>query len=246
MGYRIPQIKREPAGAFGRLFLFFFLGLLGFSQTAWTSCIGEDRRSADAAFRIEQEWPLRPSQDFVTRYLQKLGEHLVPRNEVWSKWFSPNDWPASGWRFFTVRDSSVNAFSIGDGRIYITEGSFNFADNEAELAAILAHEIGHQLAGHFCRRDYTRKEHRQIGTLVQVIDIDKEIEADAIALRLMEAAGFPPQVLLKVINRLPITGHIGQHQLRLRKLADQLYPLKASEFFPGSEEFLKIKRSLSE
>ncbi|MGR9117050.1 MAG: M48 family metallopeptidase [Gammaproteobacteria bacterium] len=197
------------------------------------------------ALRIEREWPLRPSHDNVTRYLQKLAERLVPSGGTWRKWILPEDWPSSGWRLLTVRDMSVNAFSIGDGRIYITDGSFGFADDEAELAAILAHEIGHQLAGHFCgSHDTGDNEQRRIGTLVQVIDINKEIEADSIALNILEAAGFPPKAMLAIINRLPMTGNLQQHRLRLKKLTEKLMFLRKPNFFSSSQEFLQIKRSL--
>jgi predicted Zn-dependent protease len=240
-----PLSSRVRLGLFSRLFLSVVLGIFGFSETGWTICTGEESRSAAAALRIEQEWPLRPSHDAVTRYLQKLGERLVPPDGSWLKWIAPDDWPVSGWRFFTVRDASVNAFSIGDGRIYITDGSFSFVHNEAELAAILAHEIGHQLAGHFCGRgDQAFNEQRQVGSLLQVIDINKEIEADAIALGLLESAGFPPQVMLEIVSRLPMVGNIRQHRLRLRKLTEKLSPLRASIVFPSSEEFLQIKKSL--
>lgn len=228
------------------MFLYLLVGGCEISRSAWANCSGEQQHSANAAVRIEQEWPLRPSQDIVNRYLQALGERLVPRSGPWLKRFTPIDWPASGWRFFTVRDSSVNAFSIGDGRTYIAEGSFHFVKNEAELAAILAHEMGHQLAGHFCLRPgLSAKEHRQIGTLVQIIDIDREIEADAIALDILQAAGFPPDVLLNIIDRLPVKGDAQQHRARLNKLSRQLEP-GVNDDFSSSAEFFRIKRLLSE
>lgn len=48
-----------------------------------------------------------------------------------------------------MRDRSANAFAIGGGRIYVNEGVVTLCETESELAAILAHEMAHQLAGHF-------------------------------------------------------------------------------------------------
>ncbi len=217
----------------------------GYAEPADAICAGEVSRSMAAALRIEQEWPLRPSQDSITRYLQNLGERLLPRGGSWLKWLRADDWPASGWFFFTVRDRAINAFSIGNGRIYLTDGSFDFVDNEAELAAIVAHEIGHQLAGHFCQAtDRTGREQNSLGSLVQVVDIEKEMEADAIALKLLSSAGFPPQALLKIISRLPLTGNSAQQRLRLDKLNEKLQDANVSPLFSSSRVFLQLKKSL--
>ncbi|MGR9043979.1 MAG: M48 family metallopeptidase [Gammaproteobacteria bacterium] len=227
------------------MLIFCLLGLFSHSGTAQAICVGEEHRSSAAALQIEREWPLRPSHDVVTRYLQKLAVRLIPKRAEWLKWFTPQDWPVSGWRIFTVRDLTVNAFSVGDGRIYITDGSFSFVNNEAELAAILAHEIAHQLAGHFCgRQDRPGSAPHQIGTLVQIIDIDKEIEADAIALGILESAGFPARAILSIVSRLPVTGNAQQHRFRLNKLNEKLAGSSISAIVSSSHEFLQLKNAL--
>ena len=117
-----------------------------------------------------------------------------------------------------VRNLAPNAFSIGAGNIFINEGAITFARNEAELAAILAHEIGHELAGHFCQ-DYrsnsshglfdiftapdTQQYDVDIGSMTQKIDPVKEQQADRIALDILKASGFDPRAMLDVARRLP-------------------------------------------
>src|SRR4029078_1386260 len=50
---------------------------------------------------------------------------------------------------FTVLDSDeINAFTTGGGYVYITRGIMNYLNNEAELEAVLGHEIGHVCARH--------------------------------------------------------------------------------------------------
>ena len=54
---------------------------------------------------------------------------------------------------FTVLDSpTVNAFALPGGYVYITRGIMAYLDSEAEMAAVLGHEIGHVTARHSVRR----------------------------------------------------------------------------------------------
>src|SRR5262245_45912223 len=55
--------------------------------------------------------------------------------------------------YFTVLDSpDINAFTTGGGYVYITRGIMNYLNSEAELAAVLGHEIGHVTARHPVRQ----------------------------------------------------------------------------------------------
>src|SRR5918993_2259735 len=54
---------------------------------------------------------------------------------------------------FTVLDSAdVNAFALPGGYVYITRGIMAYLNSEAELAAVLGHEIGHVTARHSVRQ----------------------------------------------------------------------------------------------
>ncbi|MFB3058963.1 MAG: M48 family metalloprotease, partial [Gammaproteobacteria bacterium] len=54
---------------------------------------------------------------------------------------------------FTILDSpDINAFALPGGYIYITRGIMAYLDNEAELAGVLGHEIGHVTARHSVRQ----------------------------------------------------------------------------------------------
>lgn len=72
--------------------------------------------------------------------------------------------PQLPWRFTVVDVPAVNAFAVPGGGIYITRGIMPFLDNEAELAGVIGHEIGHVTARHSAQQ-YTRQVSGQVGLL---------------------------------------------------------------------------------
>lgn len=64
-------------------------------------------------------------------------------NEVGQKMARVSDRPDLPYTFQVVQDSGVNAFATMGGYVYVTTGLLAAADNEAELAGVLGHEIGH-------------------------------------------------------------------------------------------------------
>lgn len=56
--------------------------------------------------------------------------------------------PRLPWEFKVVDDAAVNAFALPGGFIFVTRGLLTQLTNEAELASVLGHEIGHVTARH--------------------------------------------------------------------------------------------------
>ncbi len=73
----------------------------------------------------------------LNQYIRTIGYRLT----------SASDRPHLPYQFFVLDDDSVDVFSYGGGYIYITRGLLNFVDSEAELAAVLAHEVAHVASG---------------------------------------------------------------------------------------------------
>ena len=77
-----------------------------------------------------------------TGYIASIGNLLARTSETPNTKFT-----------FTVLDTPiVNAFALPGGYVYITRGLLALADNEAEVAGVLAHEIGHVTARHSAER----------------------------------------------------------------------------------------------
>ena len=74
----------------------------------------------------------------LNRYLDRIGQRIVPHS----------DRALIPYTFQVVEDDSINAFATMGGFVYIHTGLMATADNEAELASVVAHEIGHIAARH--------------------------------------------------------------------------------------------------
>ena len=73
--------------------------------------------------------------------------------------------PDLPWQFTVVDSPAVNAFALPGGYIYLTRGIMAYLGDEAELAGVLGHEIGHVTARHAVQA-YTRAGGAQLGLVL--------------------------------------------------------------------------------
>lgn len=78
----------------------------------------------------------------LTDYVTTLGMQLVALSEQ----------PDAPWQFTVLDSAQVNAFALPGGYVYVTRGLLALAGDEAELAAVLAHEIVHVTEDHVTQR----------------------------------------------------------------------------------------------
>lgn len=82
---------------------------------------------------------LRLSEDrALNTYIDTIGQQLARRSER----------PNIPWRFYVINDKSINAFATLGGRVYVHTGVIAATTNEAQLASVVGHEIGHIVARH--------------------------------------------------------------------------------------------------
>lgn len=126
--------------------------------------------------------------------------------------------------FYLLADrKTVNAFALPGGQIFITEALLGLLKTEDELAAVLAHEVGHVLARHSAEHLAKQQLTQQlIGAVIigsgsydtaqlaqlagSLINMKHgradEIESDTLGLRLMREAGYDPRAMITVMQVL--------------------------------------------
>jgi hypothetical protein len=91
-----------------------------------------------AAAQIAKQMPVLPDSSPVTKYVQQFGNKLVP--------YAPGyRWP---YQFHVVDMADINAFALPGGAIFVNLGTIQAAENEAQLAGVIAHEISHVVLRH--------------------------------------------------------------------------------------------------
>jgi len=134
------------------------------------------------------------------------------------------------YRFGVLDSDEINAFAAPGGYVFITRGALMKMDNEAQLAAVLAHEIAHIEKKHVVRELNIRgKEDSGAGGIVSLVEggtgslkvvleqalddaanilmnrgykIKDEIEADRVGILLASVAGYNPSALKEFLNNV--------------------------------------------
>ncbi len=129
---------------------------------------------------------------------------------------------------FAVLDSPVqNAFAVPGGVVFVSRALVSILDNEAELAAVLAHEVGHVAAKHALKSTQRAQFFQGVGSVtaasvggnkgkmfasaigdMQAVLFDKgldkemECEADLAAMETTYRTGYDPSALIRVLEKL--------------------------------------------
>jgi len=107
-----------------------------------------------AALEVEQKMPMC-NDPKVDAYLSKLGHRLIEHLNT-----RGIEYP---WEFHCVNDKAVNAFALPGGFVFVNRGAIEAADNEAQLAAVMAHELSHVALRHGTNQ-VTKARYAQMGT----------------------------------------------------------------------------------
>jgi predicted Zn-dependent protease len=147
-------------------------------------------------------------------YIQQLGAKLAATSER----------PDLPWTFRVVDDPAVNAFAVPGGFVYVTRGLLTHLTDEAELASVVGHEIGHITARHTAAEmskqqligaglalgsmasstvaNYAGIANQALGVLYLKYSRDDESQADLLGLRYMSRANFDPRRMPEVFRML--------------------------------------------
>jgi len=148
------------------------------------------------------------TNDRELQYVQCVANYVVAA-------LDGEDQSRFDWEVTVFDNEQANAFALPGGKIGVYNGLFNVAVNQHQLAAVMAHEVGHVLANHSNERA-SQSALRNVGvaaaqilgasnTALQVLDVGsrygiflpfnrtQESEADSIGVILMAEAGFNPE-----------------------------------------------------
>lgn len=150
-------------------------------------------------------------------YLRELGARLARLS----------DRPDGPWTFTLLNSDVINAFALPGGYVYITRGIMALAADEAELAGIVGHEMGHVVARHAAQR-FDRQLGAQLGSVAAEIlgqvflgvrgggqiaglagqayvagfSREQELEADTYGIRYLRAAGYDTGAMGSFLARM--------------------------------------------
>jgi predicted Zn-dependent protease len=198
-------------------------------------CNLESERPEVAALPAPPPRPPKPAVDPPSPEQKQLiavfgGEYHLPAaehflNGVLAKLAPASDVPGEPYKVTLLNSPVVNAFALPSGNIYVTRGLLALANDTAEVAAVMAHEIGHITAHHAAQRAELEKRTFLVGRVVSEV-LDKpaegeqvsqrlqlslasfsrqqELDADQIGIRVIARAGYDPygaQRFLELLGR---------------------------------------------
>ena len=98
--------------------------------------------------------------------------------------------PDQHYKVTMLNSQSVNAFALPSGQLYVTRGLIALANDDSELASVLAHEMGHVIARHAELREEQAREADLVNRVVTDVVTDPEAGAMALAKSKLALASF--------------------------------------------------------
>lgn len=174
-----------------------------------------------SAPQMAQEFGGPDPDPSVQSDLEQIGRTLVRQAEVANTPYR--------FQFKVLRDGqTVNAFALPGGPVFITRALLEWLENEAQLAGVLGHEIGHVIGRHSAEQiaktqlgqglvgavgvatsdEYgNRHGAQQLAAFVAQMTLmkygrDHELESDALGVQIMSDAGYDPRELITVMTIL--------------------------------------------
>jgi predicted Zn-dependent protease len=167
-----------------------------------------------AKVEAEQAYGVYKEKAELNSYVESVGKALAAHS----------DRPNLPYSYEVIDDSSVNAFALPGGPIFITRGILGHLNSEAQMAAVLGHETGHVTARHSATQ-MSKAQIAQIGlglgsvlspvvaSAAQVASVglqvlflkysrDDETQADALGFRYMTKVGYDPSQMIPLFEML--------------------------------------------
>ncbi|MDX1490947.1 MAG: M48 family metalloprotease [Pseudohongiellaceae bacterium] len=214
-----------------RLFLATIACVMGLSQCAVNPATGNlnvvtvsEKREleigAEEHAKVMQSSSVYEDEE-LQAYIDKVGQRVARQSHR----------PDLEYTFTVIDSPEINAFALPGGYVYINRGLLAYLNSEAELAAVLGHEIGHITARHAVQRQtggslaniaanvggivtavatgngYIGSQVMEIGSLYAQAGLsgfgrEQELQADTLGAEYLVKAGYDPQAVIKVVTVL--------------------------------------------
>ncbi len=149
----------------------------------------------------------------INRYINEIGQRLAQESQR----------PDIPYTFQVVDDKGINAFATMGGFVYVNTGLIAAADNEAQLASVMAHEIGHIAGRHSIQQMRQMAIARGVASAAGLdrstavgIGVElalrrpnsrqDEFEADQMGLQYLTQAGYAPSAMVAFMEKLLRSG----------------------------------------
>jgi predicted Zn-dependent protease len=170
----------------------------------------------------------------LQEYVQRVGQKVASASER----------PDLDWKFTIVDTDDVNAFATQGGYVYISRGILAYMQNEAQLAAVLGHEIGHITARHLQAQ---KKKSTMAGlasaataiftgvpaladltnmagaAIISGYGREAELEADRLGAEYLAGSGYRPDAMIDVLATLKNQDLFERERARLENREPRLY-----------------------
>jgi Zn-dependent protease with chaperone function len=178
-----------------------------------------------AAAEVYKQMPVLPDSSPLTQYVRSVGRKLVAQIP------QEYSWP---YEFHVIPEKEINAFALPGGPMFVNVGAIVAADNEAQLAGVMAHEMSHVYMQHSAKQASKQAFTNGIlgvlgaivgggtaGTLARLgmqigagaislkYSRNDEAQADAVGAIIMYKAGYDPRALAQFFEKLESEGSSG-------------------------------------
>ncbi|MBM88881.1 MAG: peptidase M48 [Gammaproteobacteria bacterium] len=170
--------------------------------------------------KVMSSMPFSEDEELVA-YVREIGQKMADVSHR----------PDLEYKFYVIDSPEINAFALPAGYVYVNRGLLTYMNSEAELAAVLAHEIGHITARHAVQQQargalargaavagglvagiatgsgYAASQISEVASIWAQTGLsgfgrEHELEADSLAAEYLVRAGYDPAAVIDVITAL--------------------------------------------
>lgn len=193
---------RSISSSFRLVLLAAVVSLAGCGTMQTNYITGENQRGAyswEQEVQLGQQTHAQVVQMFgiyddaaLTNYVRTVGMRVLEES-AWSNPSTPSEVRNTPFHFFVLDSHIPNAMALPGGYIYVTRGLMAFLENEAQLAMVLGHEVGHVLGRHASQR-MAQAQTGQLG-LIGATVLGAVIGGERVAQGILEYGGAGMQLL---------------------------------------------------